>query len=84
MIVDEPEKVPGAPETEPDMVDDSRPPDIIFGNLRMCLAYADFFIRSRVKYGESIYLRRTFPCKNTERIFDNYISVPEGAGFSRG
>ncbi|MBQ9361207.1 MAG: hypothetical protein IJT96_09260 [Lachnospiraceae bacterium] len=27
--LDEPEKVPGAPEREPDMVDDSRPPEII-------------------------------------------------------
>lgn len=29
LIPDEPEKAPGAPEREPDMVDDSRPPGII-------------------------------------------------------
>lgn len=48
MVFDEPEKVPGAPETEPDMVDDSRPPENHINDLRMYRTYADFLLEGEL------------------------------------
>ena len=47
-VFDEPEKVPGAPETEPDMVDDSRPPENRINDLRMYRTYADFLLEGEL------------------------------------